>query len=213
MNEEQINSTIGIYPLPNAYPGMDLARAVLRFLGLKKRAGAAINFDRKELVEVLGFGPNSGGANMVISALIHFGLLRRVETNYHYTDLGNRLLAAESGSEEYTKALLEALRSPELYRWLNGKYDRLPDEIEDILIGRYHNRGVKSSNVKGIIANYLKSVTFANTQPGQSDDSVDDDYVSINVRENKILVYKKYLLEAINKTRDDELAKVYESLR
>jgi hypothetical protein len=208
-----IDSNIGAVPLPNAHPSIDLARATRRLLDLKKTTSKT-RFNRAELIRDLGFGPKSGAANPVISALIHFGFLQREETDYVYTELADKLSAVNADSKEYHDLLGQALSSPELYKWLSSKYgEQLPDEIDDILIGKYHDRNITNGNVKGIVNNYLKSITFTKNIIKHIDDkSEPDEYVSVSFRGNTVPVYRKYLLEAIQRTRDDELTKINESL-
>lgn len=206
-----INSSVEQAPLQNAHPNIDLARATRRLIELKN-ATDKVRFDRINLVQALGFKPESGAANPVVSALIHFGFLRREETDYIYTDLGNQLSSATVGSKEYHKLIEQALFNPELYKWLGEKYkNSLPDEIDDILIGKYYNRNITSKNVKGIVNNYLKSVTFATNET--NGEARTDEYVPVSFRGNTIPIYKKYLLEAVQRTREDELAKINESLK
>lgn len=192
---------------------MDLARVLRRFVDLRAKV-TQVKFNRKELVNELGFGPNSGAANSVISALMHFGLLQRIETDYIYTDLGNRFALISPGTREYSTLLTEALRSPELYNWLDGKYgESLPEEINEILIGKYHDRGIKKENIKNIINNYLKSVSFTKNTPRHKDKGRElDEYISVSFMGNVVPIYKEYLREAIRKTREDELVKINESL-
>lgn len=208
-----IDSGIEAAPLQNAHPNIDLARATQRLLDLKKATNST-RFSRDELVRSLGFSPTSGAATPVISALIHFGFLQRADTDYIYTELANSLSLASVDSREYRELIKQALSRPEMYMWLNDKYDdRLPDEINDILIGKYHDRHVTNKNVKEVVNNYLKSVAFANKTYTPKDRGAElDEYIPVSFRGNTVPIYKKYLLEAIEKTHEHELAKITESL-
>ena len=206
----------GIQTTQNAHPGIDLARAISRLEGLKERAGDQDMFTRGELVSKLKFAPTSGGANVVISALQRFGFLRKLENNdFTYTDFGTKFLATRPEDKGYDELLRDALRTPELYNWLDSKYgEQLPEEITDILIGKYHDRNVRKDNVKAIINNYLKSVAFAKGafRPTPRRHELDE-YALVSLGDGtKLPIYKRYLLEAIEKTHNDELAKINNSL-
>lgn len=209
-----IDSNIGPASLANAHPSIDLARAVRRLLDLKKSTNKT-HFTKAELKHALGFAEKSGAASPVISALIHFGFLKKDETGYVYTELANTLSAVSTESKEYRELLLLALSSPELYGWLNDRYgEDLPDEIDTILIGKYHHRNVTEKNAKSIIANYLKSIDFVKSAGKiSSSETGADEYIQVNFINNTVPIYKKYLLEAIEKTRKDEQAKINESLK
>jgi hypothetical protein len=208
-----IDSGIEAAPLQNAHPNIDLARATQRLLDLKKATNNT-RFSRDELVSSLGFSPTSGAATPVISALIHFGFLQRANTDYIYTELANSLSLASADSSEYRVLIKQALSAPEMYEWLNNKYgDQLPDEINDILIGKYHDRHVTNKNVKEVVNNYLKSVAFANKTHTPKEGELElGEYISVSFRGNTVSIYKKYLLEAIERTQEYELAKISESL-
>lgn len=201
----------------SAHPRIDLARAMQRLTLLSEwPARNKISFSRDELANRLGYKPTSGSAGATITALERFGLLQKLETEYACTDLANKILAAELRSSDYHDLIAAAFHTPEMYRWLDSKYGAdLPEEIHAVLVGRYHNHNVNDDNVKSIVDNYLKSITFVKTLPssGQSNPSDTTGYVEINFKGHTISVSKKYLLEAIQKTRDDDMAKINESLK
>lgn len=208
-----IDSGIEVAPLQNAHPNIDLARATQRLLDLKKATNST-RFSRNELVSSLGFSPTSGAATPVISALIHFGFLQRADTDYIYSELANSLSQASADTREYRELIKQALSTPEMYKWLSDEYgDQLPAEIDAILIGKYHDRHVTNKNVKEVVNNYLKSVAFANkTHTLKNKGTELDEYIPVSFRDNTVPIYKKYLLEAIEKTHEYELAKISESL-
>jgi hypothetical protein len=210
-------------PLQNAHPGLDLARVLARFEGLEKVAKGEKKFARRELMIKLGFQAKvSGAAHTIISAMVHFDLLRKVGSHYVYSDAANKLLATPRNSKEYASLLREIVLSPELYKWLDTEYGpNIPKEAIDVIVRRYKTRNINNKNVKQIIGNYEKSIDFVKTISEQADTdqgkqfpaSEDSEYIEVSFRGSTISIYKKYLLEAYQKTRDDELAKLNESLR
>lgn len=195
--------------LQNAHPGIDLGRALERLAKLRENDKGKLSFTRPELKRALGFNSDSGFATRVISALLHFGLLERMDAIYMYTELGNNLLKAEPSSNDYIQLIQESFTNPEMYRWLYDTYgSQLPAALEDVLIDKFGNRNVNGDNVKEIITNYRKSLALvakkATRQPTVQADADED--VEVNFRGTTVLISKKYLSEAIRKTNEDKLA-------
>jgi hypothetical protein len=195
--------------LQNAHPGIDLGRTLERLAKLRENDNGKLSFTRPELKRALGFQSDSGFATRVISALLHFGVLERIDAVYLYTELGSNLASADPGSNRYTQLLQESFTNPEMYRWLYDTYgSELPKGLESILIDKFGNRNVNGDNIKEIISNYMKSLALVTKRalrqnPAPSD--LDED-IEVSFRDTTFLISKKYLSEAIRKTNEDKLA-------
>ena len=202
-------NTFASSALQNAHPGIDLGRALERLAKLRENGDGKLSFTRPELKRALGFQSDSGFATRVISALLHFGILERMDAVYLYTELGGNLASADPGSNRYTQLLQESFTNPEMYRWLYDTYgSELPKGLESILIDKFGNRNVNGDNVREIVSNYMRSLALVTKKaPHRNTTQLDiDEDVEVSFRGTTVLISKKYLSEAIRKTNEDKLA-------
>jgi archaellum component FlaF (FlaF/FlaG flagellin family) len=208
-------------PLQNAHPGLDLDRTYGRLKDLNSKANGMSSFSRNELIDKLGFSVASGAANTVISALVHFGLLKKTESDYVYSELAIGLLNVSVETDTYYALLKDAALTPEMYKWLYDEYaDKLPDDIADRLSRKYKHRNVDVRNVQKIINNYKKTLNFAKLdvtsnkkEASNSADTERDSYVDVNFLGRMVSIKKRYLVDAIRLTRADEMQEINETLK
>lgn len=205
-------------PLQNAHPGLDLARVYVRFQSLNEASNGAKKFSRRELMKDLGFGAEtSGAANTLISALVHFGLLNKSGTDYIYSPIASRLLATTPDSEQFFALLREVALTPELYKWIYDEYGNdIPENISEKLIRKYRHRNINTPKAaERVVSNYRKTLEFASMDTQDKEvkfSSPSEEYIEVAFRGQTVAVYKRYLIEAIQKTHDAEIEKINATL-
>lgn len=204
--------------LQNAHPGLDLARVYARFQSLSEASNGVKKFNRRELMRKLGFeAETSGAANTLISAFVHFGLLNKSGTDYIYSPIAIKLLAATSDSEQLLALFREIALSPELYKWLYDEYGNdVPENISEKLIRKYRHRNINTPKAaERVISNYRKTLEFARIGTQRQEvkpNSPSEEYIEVAFRGQTVAIYKRYLIEAIQRTHDAEIKKINATL-
>lgn len=112
-----------------AYPSSSLTEVVEDLRSLWRIEGRNETL-QQVAVAALGYRGLSGAAKQALATLRQFGLIdRREGGRVRVSDLGTRLMSFTADSPEYARALEEALRQPELFRFLLDSYpERLPSD-------------------------------------------------------------------------------------
>jgi hypothetical protein len=210
-----------IQRLKNAHPAINLESAYGYAQMVSKRFQSNVAFDRKSLLRAMGFERVTGTSQNAAGSLVHFGLLERVDGGYIISTSTRELFSLRRDSEGWASKLKLLALNPELYSYLYGVYkSELPQDIGKQLIERYGDRNVNESNVHTVVANYLKSLAFAGYPVEASTHKVRvlsskeaTDRKEIEMDGQTVMVSKKYLLEAYQKTLQEDLQRVQEKLR
>lgn len=143
-----------------AYPALSLREAADAVTHLRGVLGGGA-WDRQPLAEALGHRNAAGGPGArKIAALTQFGLLRRRNGRYSFTELGETL-ALFRDQDELGGALRQALRQPPLFAALCRRYEpegRLPSQLHHALV-RDHGITPAASGLAAEI--FLRSAQYA----------------------------------------------------
>ena len=194
-----------------------------QILWSKLRAGSAVNREvafrsRGDLLTTMGRSPKSGTSHSIAASLVHFGFLERTESDeYRLTPDGRDLLSLDQDSDRWQQAARTLAVKPELYQYLRRRYpSELPGSISSELIDQYGDRNINRANVENVLKDYRQSLGFAGypVQTGEMErlkQSVELQEVQFNGQ--TMLISKKFLLEAYEKTLEENLRQVKETLQ
>jgi hypothetical protein len=152
-----------------SYPAIDLEAAIDRALALYRAEGRNVA-PNDAILAHWGYSPKSGPGFGTLGALKRFGLLQAEGPGKsRLSDLALRIILDDrEQSPEYDEALKEAALTPKIHREIWEKYqDGLPSDATLRHFLRF-DKGFTDSAADELIAQFRKTVSFANLAPGDS---------------------------------------------
>lgn len=142
----------------SGYPVWPLGECIEAIRLVKQNLGESWA-SRESIVNAMGYSGVTGSSGTKVSACVHFGLLKRSGNTYALSELSEKILVPISETEK-TAAIIEAVKSPNLYSKLieayNGK--ALPNMLDNILSREY---GIISTSSKRATEIFKKSLEYA----------------------------------------------------
>jgi len=142
----------------SGYPSYPLEQSIEDTRKLKVNLGDG-PYSRDQAAIALGYSGVNGKSASRIASSVHFGLLKRKGSAYAQSDLAKQILNFTS-EEEKDVAIIEALKTPDLYLKLILAYDgqALPQMLSNVLV-RQHGIADRVAVVASEI--FKKSAEFA----------------------------------------------------
>ncbi len=141
-----------------SYPRENLKKSVEDAGIIRKQIGTS-EFSRESGSIALGYSGISGASSTKIATMVHFGLLSRQANVYKISHLAERILIPVS-DEDYKKALIEAVKKPNLYKALIEKYSNssIPGMLANLLV---HDYKIQENVSRNAVLDFTRSLEFA----------------------------------------------------
>ena len=166
-----------------SYPGINLQRAEEVAATVANHFGYGKSINREDIGAVLKL--STAAASRPIAAAVQFGYLDRIKDKYKITTAYKELVHHFSEAEKQRR-IIDAFRSPKLYRELIEKFDgrTVPVELARHLV-RDHNI---TANAAGYAADiFMQSANYAGVLTEHNILKVEDRYNSLNDVEKPLI--------------------------
>lgn len=164
---------------PN-YPAISLSDAITRMEGLHKRIQKH-SAPREAIVKGLGYKGWNGASAIVLSAVVKYGLLDRInEDSYKVSERAMRAMFGKD-QVETSGAIREAAFAPALYADLYAEFgEAVPHD--DILRPWLIRRGFSQSVVDTVVQSYRDTVALVKLEHSEHDVAQDKDLGELSMQ-------------------------------